>query len=211
MNRYELQRSLLSPGDSESVNFMAFSPSGRFLVVGDGKPARLRVFDRQVGFRFTIEKDTASSPTSLTFESPTSFLTGFNDGRFVEYRIDSNSQRLVKGRTNNTLRGVSCITAIALDETSQILALAVGPSVFVFSRISETGEVTAQVPISQFTSRLGRFQFAANISKHFDLECGPAGPFPRSVCFSSSSHLHVAFSKQHVAWVYLIWRVIRRR
>ena len=139
MNRYELHCTLRSP--RESVNFMAFSPSGRFLIVGDGEPPRLRVFDRQVGFQLTIEKDVASSPTSLTFETPTSFLAGLEDGRFVEYRIDLASNRLVKGWTNNMLRGISHITAIALDETSKILALAAGPSVFVFSRIPETGEV----------------------------------------------------------------------
>lgn len=120
---------------------MEFSPTGRFLVVGDREPARLRVFDRQVGFRLTIGEDVTSSPTSLTFESPTSFLAGLDDGRFVEYRIDPSSQRLVKVWTNSALRGISYIAAIALDETSQILALAVGPSVFVFSRVSETGEV----------------------------------------------------------------------
>lgn len=137
MNGYELQYTLQSVG--ESATFMEFSPDGRFLVIGGREPARLRVFDRWDGFLLAVEADTASYPTSLTFESSATFLVGFNDGRFVEYTIDLGSKRLVKGWTNNTLRGASCVTAIALDETSQILTLAQGPSVLVFSRISKTG------------------------------------------------------------------------
>lgn len=124
------------------MNLMAFSPSGRFLIVGNREPARLRVLDGLVGFRPMMETATPGIiPTSLALESPTSFLAGFDDGRFISYSIDSNSERLVKGWTNNTLRGASRVTAMALDETSQILALVAGPSVFVFSRIPETGEV----------------------------------------------------------------------
>ena len=178
---------------------MVFSPNGRFLIAGGTEPARLRVFDRLVGFRPTMETDAVSSPTSLTFESSTSFLVGLDDGRFVRYAIGLNPKRLVQGWTNNTLRGALCVTAIALDETAQVLALAVGPSVFVFSRISETGEVPSRVSLSQLTYLPDRFQFTSNISKYFDLEGEPASPSPRSLCFSSNGQVHIAFSEQHVA------------
>ena len=180
------------------MDLMTFSPNGRFLVVGGREPACLRILDRLVGFRPTIKTDTIPNPTSLAFESQTSFLAGFNDGRFVRYAIDLTSKRLVEGWTNNTLRGVSCVTAIALDETSQTLALATGPSVFVFSRISETGEAPCWMSASQLTSVLGRFQFTANISKYFNFRDGSANPSPKSLCFSSCDQIHVSFSEQLV-------------
>ena len=196
MNAYGLQYTLRPLG--ESVDLMTFSPNGRFLVVGDREPACLRILDRLVGFRPTIKTDTVSSPTSLVFENQTSFLAGFDDGRFVRYAIDLTSKRLVEGWTNNTLRGVSCVTAIALDETSQTLALATGPSVLVFSRIYGTGETPGWMLISQLTSVLGKFQFTANISKYFNLRDELANPSPKSLCFSSCGQIHVAFSEQIV-------------
>jgi WD40 repeat protein len=138
MNEYHLRYTLQSL--EGPMNVMEFSPDGKFLIVGEGQPARLRVFDRLAGFCPAIEADTISQPTSLAFESSTTFLAGLDDGRFVEYSIDLKSKRLVKGRTNSVLRGPSLVSALALDEKSQTLALAVGPSVFVFRRVSGTGE-----------------------------------------------------------------------
>lgn len=198
MNEYLLQHTLQSLGGSVSV--VEFSPNGRFLIVGEGQPARLQVLDRLAGFCPTIEADTISQPTSFVFESSATFLAGLDDGRFVVYSIDLRSKRLIKGWTNNVLRGPSSVAAIALNETSQILALAVGPSVFVFRRISETGETLSRVRALKLTSLLGEFQFTANISSYFDLESNPIKPpSPTSLCFSSNGQLHVAFCRQHVA------------
>jgi WD40 repeat protein len=150
MNRYHLQYTIQSPRGS--VGTMEFSPSGRFLVVGGGHPARLRVLDRLAGFSPMIEADAISQPASLAFESSTTFIAGLDDGRFVKYTIDLKSKRLVKEWTNNSLRGpASSVTAIALDGTSEILALAVGPSVFVFIRVPETGEVPHRLLLSRLT------------------------------------------------------------
>lgn len=130
---------------------MGFSPSGRFLIVGDRRPARLRVLDSVTGFRPAIEAEASAPPTSFVFECETTFLAGFNNGRFVKYTIDLGSKRLVKEWTNNTLRGPSPVNALALDEASQILALAVGPSVFIFVRAPETGETSRQGLVSRLT------------------------------------------------------------
>ena len=137
MNGYSLQYTILFPGTS--VGFMEFSPSGRFLLVGDGRRDRLYVLDRVAGFRPMIETDTISSPTSLTFESSSSFFVGLDDGRFVEYKVDLRSKYLVKGWTNDALQGSLPVTAMSLNATARILALAVGPGVFVFNRVARTG------------------------------------------------------------------------
>lgn len=118
---------------------MEFSPNGRFLIVGDGTRDRLYVLDRVTGFRPVIETGTISSPTSLTFESSTSFFVGLSDGRFVEYKVDLRSKYLVKGWTNDALHGGFPVTAMTLDATVRVLALAVGPGVFVFNRVARTG------------------------------------------------------------------------
>jgi len=137
MNRYNLQYTIHFPGTS--VGFMEFSPNGRFLIVGDGRRDRLYVLDRVTGFRPLVETGTISSPTSLAFENSTSFFVGLSDGRFVEYRVDLRSKYLVKGWTNDALHGSLPATAMTLDATARILALAVGPGVFVFNRVARTG------------------------------------------------------------------------
>ena len=119
---------------------MELSSNGRFLIVGDRRMSRLQVLDRLVGFRPAIETWTTSQPTSLAFESSSSFLVGFDDGRFAEYLIDLGAKCLVHRWTNDTLRGTSPVTAIALDATARNLALAVGSDVLVFNRFTGTGE-----------------------------------------------------------------------
>lgn len=179
---------------------MEFSLNGRFLIVGDGNPPRLWVLDRLTGFCPSIEARAISQPTSLTFEGSTTFLTGLDDGRFVKYTIDLKSKRLVKEWTNNVLRGPSSITAIALSGASQILAVAAGPSVFIFNRVSVTGEAPYRALVSKLISLPGEFQFTANISSYFNFGCNNIEPpLPMSLCFSSNSQLHVAFCRQHVA------------
>jgi len=211
MVRYHLRYTLQSL--EGPVNAMEFSPNGQFLIVGESQPPRLRVLDRLAGFRPVIETDAISQPTSFVFESSTAFLAGHDDGRFVEYRIDLKSRRLIEGWTNNLLRGPSPVSALALNETSRILALAVGPSVFVFHRISGTGQTLSLGHVPKLTSLPGEFQFIANISRYFDLGCNPIRPppIPASLCFSSDGQLHVAFYGQHVAWVRSLISVTRRR
>ena len=143
MEKYNLQHSLPLPGTS--VGLMEFSPNGRFLIVGDRRRDRLYALDRVTGFRPTIEAGTISSPTSLTFESSSSFFVGLGDGRFVEYKVDLRSKHLIKGWTNDALHGSLPVTAMTLDATNRILVLAVGPGVFVFNRVSRTGACTLSV------------------------------------------------------------------
>lgn len=137
MSEYRLQSTHTCLGDS--ISLMEFSLNGRFLIIGDRRVAHLRVLDRLVGFRPVIETLTLSQPTSLTFEGSTSFLVGFDDGRFAKYLIDLRSKRLVHQWTNESVRGVLPVTAIALDTTACILALAVGSNVLLFSRFDIIG------------------------------------------------------------------------
>lgn len=125
------------------VGVMEFSSCGRLLVVADGHPARLRVLDRTAKFGPTIEVTSPSRPTSLAFGSSTTLLVGLEDGRFVKYTINFETGSLVKGWSNSSLRGPSsAITAISLNKASQVLALVAGPTVFVFTHVPETGELT---------------------------------------------------------------------
>lgn len=137
MNGYSLQHTLPCPG--ASIALMEFSPNGRFLIVEDRGQGRLYVLDRLVGFRPTVEAGTISLPTSLTFESSTSFFVGFDNGQLVQYSVDLRSKHLVKGWTDSSLHGSLPVAAIALDATARVLALAVGPDVFVFNRLTRTG------------------------------------------------------------------------
>lgn len=183
MNQYHLQHTIQSPRGS--VGTMEFSPSGRFLVVGGGHPARLRVLDRMAGFCPMIEAGAISQPASLAFESSTTFIAGLDDGRFVKYTIDLKSKRLVKEWTNNSLRGpASSVTAIALDGTSEILALAVGPSVFVFIRVPETGEAPHRLLLSRLTlSRRVPVHGQHIWFLRFRMRCRRAPPSPHVLVF----------------------------
>ena len=137
MNEYRLQSTHLCPGDS--ISLIELSLDSRLLIIGDRRMARLKILDRLTGFRPVIKTLTPSQPTSLTFEGPTSFLVGLDDGRFARYLIDLRSKRLVHQWTNDSLRGMDSITAIALDTTARILALAVGSNVLLFSRLTAIG------------------------------------------------------------------------
>jgi hypothetical protein len=103
------------------------------------------------GFRLVIETWTASQPASLAFESSTSFLVGLDDGRFARYRIDLGSGRATHQWTNDTPRGTSPVTAIALDTTTRVLALAVGSDILVFNRFTTTGGFFGQASTQWLT------------------------------------------------------------
>lgn len=199
MNEYRLHHDIQTL--RVSVGAMAFSPDGRFLLVGSGLPDCLQVFDCLAGYFPTIKADALSRPTAFSFETFTTFLAGHGDGRFAEYTIDLKSKRLVQGWTNSILCGPSPIASMALNETSKVLALVVGPSVFIFTRVPETGKMCCRTPARKLTFLPGEFQFAANISSHFNIGRDPTGrpPAPTSLCFSSNGQLHVAFRLQHVA------------
>lgn len=200
MNGYHLQYTIQSLRGS--VDAMEFSPSGRFLVVGDGNPARLRVLDRLTRFCPTMEAEAISQPTSFAFENSSTFLVGLDDGRFSKYTIDLRSKRLVIGWTNSGPRGPSPVTAMALNKTGQTLALVAGPNVLVFIRVFENGEAPHRTLVSLLTPLpAGEFQFAGNMSSYFDFECGTIKPplLPTSLCFTSNDQLHVAFQGPHIA------------
>lgn len=197
MNEYSLKHTIHPLRGS--VGVMKFSPDSKFLLVGGGRPGFLQVFDCLAGYFPTIEANALSQPTAFSFETSTTFLAGLRDGRFVEYTIDVKSRHLVQGWTNGTLCGPSPIVAMALNETSQVLALVAGPSVFIFARVPETGKTRHRTLAWKLTFLLGEFQFAANISRHFDIKGNPTKPPPTSLCFSSNGQLHVAFRRQYVA------------
>lgn len=136
-NEYRLQHTVWSIRGP--VGVMEFSPCGRFLVIAEG--ARLRILDRTANFSPTVEANSPSRPTSFAFESSTALFAGLEDGSFVKYAVDLKTKSLVKGWSNWSLRGPSsAITAISLNKASQVLALVAGPTVFVFTRVPETGK-----------------------------------------------------------------------
>lgn len=138
MNDYELNYTVPSPGNS--IAFMEFSPNGRFLAVGDQGRCSLYILDRLAGFHPTISAATPAKPAALVWETTTAFYVGLGDGRFIHYQIGLGENKLVKGTVNNFFYGVFPVTAIAIDVESKTLVLSVGPDVFAFRRIRETGE-----------------------------------------------------------------------
>ena len=137
MDRYELDYTIPSPGDSTA--FVEFSPNGRFLAVGD-RDALLYILDKLAGFHPTVVAATLARPMALVWETSKAFYVGLSDGCFVHYRIDLRGNKLVKGAVNSDLRGEFPATAIALDVESRTLVLSVGPDVFAFRRIRATSE-----------------------------------------------------------------------
>jgi WD40 repeat protein len=134
---YQLDFVVPSPGQSISV--IEFSPDGRFLAVGDRDSSVLYILDRLAGFHPTISAVTLPKPTALAWETSTAFYVGSSDGRFCHYRIDLEGGKLVQGFVNSRFYGQFPITAIALNEESNILALSLGPDILMFQRICATG------------------------------------------------------------------------
>ena len=118
---------------------MEFSPNGRFLAVGYQDLCSFYILDRLAGLHPIISAVTPTEPTALVWENSKELYVGFNDGRFIHYRIDLRGNKLVEGAMNNTFHGGLPATAIALDVESRTLILSVGPEVFAFRRIWATG------------------------------------------------------------------------
>ena len=136
MDRYELTFSVSSP--TESPTFMEFSPNGRFLAVGDQDSSSLYILDKISGFYSRIFAATPATPTALILETLKTFFVGLSDGRFIHYRVDLGSNKLVKGAVNGFFRGSFPVTTITLDAESKTLVLSVGPDVFASRRIHAT-------------------------------------------------------------------------
>ena len=138
MDRYELNFAVHSPGSS--TIFVEFSPNGRFLAVGDWDSSSLYILDRLAGFHPSISATMPAKPTALVWETSKTLYVGLNDGRFIHYRIDLGSTKLVKGATNSFFHGGFPVTAVALDMESRTLVLSVGPDVFAFRRVRATSK-----------------------------------------------------------------------
>jgi hypothetical protein len=136
MVHYELNFSIPSTGSH--TTFIEFSPSGRFLAIGDHLYSSLHILDKCAGFHPILSKITPAKPTALVWETHETFYVGLNDGRFIHYQIDLGGEKLVEGVMNHLFRGAFPITAMALDAESKTLVLSVGPDVFVFRRICDT-------------------------------------------------------------------------
>jgi len=196
MDAYRLRFAHSYPGNY--ISFTDLSADGRFLILGDERIACLRVLqvDHCIGFRPAISMDVslAAEPTSLTFESSVSFLVGLSDGRFAKYLIDPSANRLVHQWTNDTLHGVFPVTALTLDSTVRILALAAGSRIFLFHRHTKTGGLSP--PNFRITADElpGKFDFVNEISGDLKLKRDLGDP--KSLCFTSTGALFIAFHGQ---------------
>lgn len=134
MVRYQLDFTVPSPG--KFLSFMEFSPSGRFLALGDRVSSVLYILDSFAGYHTTISAITLAKPTALVWETSKTFYVGSSDGRFTHYQINLRGDALVQGAVNSRFYGQFPITSIALNTESKILVLSVGPDVFLFRRIN---------------------------------------------------------------------------
>ena len=150
VNHYDLNFNVPSPGNS--TVFVEFSKNGRFLAVGDRDLRSLYILDRLAGFHLTISAVVPTEPTTLVWETSTTFYVGLSDGRFVHYRIDLGGNKLIKGTVNSFFYGRFPTTAMALDAESKTLVLSVGPDVFAFRRTRTTSKFHSSMnPASGFT------------------------------------------------------------
>ena len=179
--------------------FLEFSPNGRFLAVGHGSPS-LCLLDKTSGFYPKISDAMPTYPTSLVWETSKSFYVGLCDGRFVYYEIDLRGKQLVMGSIDSRFRGAFPVTAIALNKESNILAVSVGPEVYVFRRIHACECVRGH---SHPKTHVGqaKFCFVANVSNRFNFKRDPGSPppFPKSICFTVDNTLVVSLCRQHTA------------
>lgn len=134
---YRLNSTIPSPG--QSTTLIEFSPSGRFLAIGDQSFSSLFILDKFAGYHPTISAAMLAEPTALVWETSKTFYVGLSDGCFVHYRLDLGNRKLVKGPVNRFFHGVFPVTAIALDSECRTLVLSVGPEVFAFRRTHATG------------------------------------------------------------------------
>lgn len=137
MTFYQLASTIRSPGSS--IGFLEFSPNGRFLAVGHGYSS-VSLLDKTNGFGLKISNATPTYPTALAWETSKSFYVGLDDGRFIYYTIDLRGNQLVKGPVDGRFCGAFPVTAIGLNKDRKILAVSVGPEVFIFQRALTTSE-----------------------------------------------------------------------
>lgn len=133
MTIYHLTSSIHSPG--KATTFLEFSPDSQFLAVGDRDLSSLFILGGRTGYYPNLSATTLAEPTALVWDTTEAVYVGLSNGCFVHYQIDLENNKLAKGVLNNSLRGAFPVTAIALNEGSTVLAVSVGPEVFVFQRI----------------------------------------------------------------------------
>jgi len=138
MENYELHFTVPSPGGHKT--FVDFSPTGRFLVVGEQDSSSLHILDRRAGFHPTLSASTRAKPTAVVWETYATFYVGLSNGEFVHYRIDLGDKKLVEGISNHHFRGAFPITAMAIDVESKRMVLSVGPGIYALRRFRATSE-----------------------------------------------------------------------
>ena len=138
MANYKLHFTIPSPGGYKA--FVDFSPTGRFLAVGEQDSSVLHILDRRAGFRPTLSAATCAKPTAVVWETSATFYVGLSNGEFVHYRIDLGDKKLVEGTLNHHFRGAFPITAMAIDAESKTMVLSVGPGIYTLRRLRATSE-----------------------------------------------------------------------
>ena len=140
MTSYQLSSAVRSPG--RSITFLEFSPNGRFLAVGDRGLSSLSILDKCTGYHPNLSTTMPAEPRALVWDASEAFYVGLGDGCFIHCQIDHERNDIVKGAVNSALYGVFPVTAIALHQGSNILAVSVGPEVFLFQRARTTSGFT---------------------------------------------------------------------
>lgn len=192
MTFYHLTSSIRSPG--RSTTFLEFSPDSRFLAIGDRDLSSLFILDGRTGYYLSAA--TLAKPTALVWDTTETFYVGLSNGCFVHYQIDLETHKFVKGAMNKTLCGVFPVTAIALNEVSTVLALSVGPDVFIFHRIHTGGFIRGAI-ISMDSYWPSRFPF---YSQHFTAFCLQTRPW-ESV--SPVPEVDLFYCRQHAGCCFL--------
>ena len=137
MDDYKLYHTINVP--VASILFMEFSTDGRFLAIAEEGHRDLYILDKSKGFYPPFSENLPANPISLVWGSSMEFYVGLSDGRFVDYTIDLSNKQPTRGIINSSLYGRFPVTAIAIDAESTTLALAVGPDVFAFRWVNDTG------------------------------------------------------------------------
>lgn len=194
MTFYHLTSSIRSPGGS--TTFLEFSPDSQFLAIGDRDLSSLFILDGRTGYYPNLCATTPAKPTALVWDTTETFYVGLSNGCFVHYQIDLETYQLAKGTVNTTLRGVFPVTAMALSEGSMVLALSVGPDVFIFHRI-HTGEFIRDPITSMDSRRPSRVPFFSEYFTPFCLQTRPwesVSPVPK---------VHLFYCRQHAGCCFL--------
>lgn len=176
MTPYQLTSSIRSPG--RSTTFMEFSPNGRFLAIGDRDLSSLFVLDNRTGYYPNLSVTTPAEPTALAWDTTETFYVGLSDGHFIHYRINLENNELIKGVVNNFFYGGFPATAIALNKDSHILAISVGPEVFVFQRVRTTSECFCNHIVSMNSFHPSQILFCCQRLEPIQLQTRPWDSIP---------------------------------